>query len=232
MSKSPVVVPRSGAELIVSLCVDCALLGDACSPPHAALLVDTSATRAETRTRATVNRTWRIGSSVHPGVWTYVTSPASGCAYDESADSLRAQSSAPCTPVAFVQYSCRRVKHLRQAMTKTHTGGCHCGTVRFEVELTLDNLVRCNCSICSKAGWLLAFAPEAAFTQERGHDDLRDYQFGNKNIHHLFCTRCGVRSFGWGLDTDGNKMYSINARCLDDVDLSEVPTTDYDGKSL
>ena len=37
----------------------------------------------------------------------------------------------------------------------THTGGCHCGRVRFEVdapaELSIDE---CNCSMCSRTGYL------------------------------------------------------------------------------
>ena len=30
----------------------------------------------------------------------------------------------------------------------------------------------------------------------KGQEALSDYQFGRKNIHHLFCKHCGVKSFG------------------------------------
>lgn len=116
-------------------------------------------------------------------------------------------------------------------MTTVH-GGCHCGAVRFEVELELGPVMSCNCSICSKEGWLLAFVPEAAFTLQQGQDALRDYQFGKHHIHHQFCTTCGIRSFSWGAAEDGSKMVSINVRCLDGVDVASLPVQRYDGASL
>src|SRR3712207_8944762 len=42
---------------------------------------------------------------------------------------------------------------------KTYTGGCHCGAVKFEVSAAFDGAMTCNCSICSKAGYALAFVP-------------------------------------------------------------------------
>ncbi|MFC7540646.1 GFA family protein [Siccirubricoccus deserti] len=75
-----------------------------------------------------------------------------------------------------------------------HTGGCHCGRVRFAVTADLAQVIACNCSICTKRGLLLAFVPPARFTLEAGEDALTDYQFGRKTIHHLFCAGCGVES--------------------------------------
>ncbi len=116
--------------------------------------------------------------------------------------------------------------------SKTYQGGCHCGAVRFEVDLELGEVMACNCSICSKTAWLLAFAPGDAFRLTHGEDSLGDYQFANKHIHHQFCRVCGIRSFGWGLDADGNRMVSVNARCLEGVDLDDLQVQHYDGASL
>lgn len=116
-------------------------------------------------------------------------------------------------------------------MTKTYTGGCHCKKVRFEVELGLESVMSCNCSICSKRGWLLAFAPKAAFKLTQGEDELTDYQFNKHLIHHLFCTTCGTASFGNGSDGSGNESIAINVRCLDDVDIDSLTVTKYDGKN-
>ena len=113
-----------------------------------------------------------------------------------------------------------------------HSGGCHCGNVRFDVEMTIDTLMACNCSICSKRGYLLAFTPEKNFTLLSGADSLTDYQFGKKNIHHVFCKTCGVSAFGNGAMPDGTKMRAINARCLDGIDIAQIPVTPFDGKSL
>ena len=37
--------------------------------------------------------------------------------------------------------------------TKTHSGGCHCGKVRYEVETDLGTILSCNCSICASKGF-------------------------------------------------------------------------------
>ena len=117
---------------------------------------------------------------------------------------------------------------------KTYEGGCHCGKVRFRVQADLSKVYACNCSICSKMGWRLAFAPEASFTLLSGADALSDYQFHSKQIHHRFCSTCGVRSFGHGPGKDGQSMYSINVRCLDGVgvDADKLPTQHVDGARL
>lgn len=115
----------------------------------------------------------------------------------------------------------------------TYTGGCHCGKVRFEVKADLSgNIISCNCSICSKSGTLLAFAPAEQLKLLSGEDALADYQFNKKVIHHLFCSTCGVRSFGRGKGPDGKEMVAINVRCLDGVDPASLKITPFDGKNM
>lgn len=115
----------------------------------------------------------------------------------------------------------------------THHGGCHCGAVRFHVDLDLTQpAITCNCSICSRQGTLLSFVPTNQFTLDGGEANLTDYQFNKNIIHHLFCKTCGVKSFGRGIGPDGAAMVAINVRCLDDIDLAAVPTYSYDGKSM
>jgi hypothetical protein len=114
----------------------------------------------------------------------------------------------------------------------TYAGGCHCGAVRYRVKAKLDGAMRCNCSICSKTGTMLTFVPAAGFELLSGAAALTDYQFGKKRIHHLFCSRCGIRSFARGQGPDGAEMVAVNVRCLDGVDLDAVPVQRFDGRSL
>jgi hypothetical protein len=115
---------------------------------------------------------------------------------------------------------------------RTYTGGCHCGKVRYEAKTDLKQVITCNCSICTKRGLLLAFVEAERFKLRSGQDALTDYQFGRKNIHHLFCSSCGVESFARGTAPNGAEMVAINVRCLDEVDIGSLPLTPIDGKSL
>ena len=113
-----------------------------------------------------------------------------------------------------------------------YAGGCHCGGVRYEVETTLEPVMSCNCSICQKRGALLTFVPAGNFGLRAGGEDLRDYQFAKKTIHHLFCPRCGVGSFSRGKAPDGGEMVAVNVRCLDDIDIGKLTQQPFDGRSL
>lgn len=118
------------------------------------------------------------------------------------------------------------------AEAKTYTGGCHCGQVRYEVTVDLARVIECNCSICAKTGALLAFAPADRFRLLAGEESLTDYQFAAKRIHHLFCSRCGIRSFARGTGPDGAPMVAINVRCLEGVEPSQLTLTPFDGRAL
>src|SRR5436189_6090671 len=88
--------------------------------------------------------------------------------------------------------------------TTSYQGSCHCGAVRYEVTMAPpEKAYACNCSICLRAGWLLAFTPAGAFRLLAGESELADYQFGKRHAHHVFCRTCGVRSFSRGTDGSG-----------------------------
>jgi hypothetical protein len=118
------------------------------------------------------------------------------------------------------------------AGAKTYTGGCHCGEVRFEVTTDLGSVMTCNCSICQKRGVLWSFVPPASFALRAGAGALKDYQFGKKSIHHLFCAQCGVGAFSRGTNPKGGDMIAVNVRCLDEVDIAVLKPTPFDGRSL
>ena len=115
---------------------------------------------------------------------------------------------------------------------KTHTGGCQCGAVRFEVEAEIGSVIACNCSRCGKLGALLAFAPKSSFKLVQGEENLTEYQFNTHVIHHLFCKTCGIQPFAYGTDSNGVETTAINVRCIDDIDLENLNVQKFDGKSL
>ncbi|GEP57500.1 GFA family protein [Reyranella soli] len=102
-------------------------------------------------------------------------------------------------------------------MKKLYQGGCHCGAVRFECRLDPEEgTSRCNCSVCAKGRFWKAIARKEDFRILQGESDLSDYQFGSRNIHHLFCRQCGIKPFGRGhMDALGGTFYAVNVACLD-----------------
>lgn len=112
-----------------------------------------------------------------------------------------------------------------------YQGSCHCGDIAFEVEGDLQGLAECNCSICSKRGalWWFVKRDQVKFSTPENH--LSTYQFGKKKISHHFCANCGCAPLGTSL-YNGVAMAAINARCLDNVDLSALKIKHVDGRSL
>ena len=72
-------------------------------------------------------------------------------------------------------------------MPQTFEGGCHCGRVRFRVTADLDRVTECNCSICSKKGFLHLIVPPEQFELIQGKDDLTTYRFNTGTAQHTFC---------------------------------------------
>jgi hypothetical protein len=110
-------------------------------------------------------------------------------------------------------------------------GSCHCGKVAFDVELQIDSALSCNCSMCSRRGSLLAFAPRANLSLSTPESELATYTFNKHVIKHRFCKTCGILPFGEGTDPKGNATVAVNIRCLEDIDLDKIPLTKWDGRS-
>jgi len=114
--------------------------------------------------------------------------------------------------------------------TVRHAGGCHCGAVRFEVELEAAPVAYdCNCSICSKSGYLHLIVPAGAFRLLKGESALTSYRFGTGVAQHRFCRVCGIKSFY--VPRSNPDGYSVNLRCLDAGTVPGVTIEPFDGRN-
>jgi hypothetical protein len=110
------------------------------------------------------------------------------------------------------------------------TGGCHCGAVRFEVELTASPVVtECNCSICSKSGFLHLIVPAEKFRLLSGKECLTTYTFGTGVAKHHFCKVCGIKSFY--VPRSNPNGFSVNVNCLDDAEDLQYSIKPFDGQN-
>jgi hypothetical protein len=111
----------------------------------------------------------------------------------------------------------------------THTGGCHCGGIRFRVIVTEAKAIECNCSICRKKGFLHLIVPSENFTLLQGQELLTTYTFNTRTAHHIFCKICGIHSF-YHPRSHPNSI-DVNVRCLDGNVLSGFAIEYFDGEN-
>ena len=112
------------------------------------------------------------------------------------------------------------------------SGSCHCGKTRFEVEGEPVEAMECNCSHCSRKGFLLWFVPRDHLRAETPVDALSSYRFNRHVIEHRFCPTCGCAPFSLGTAPDGKETAVINIRCLETIDLAAVKRVPVDGRSF
>jgi hypothetical protein len=110
-----------------------------------------------------------------------------------------------------------------------HTGSCHCGTVKYELEGDITEVMECNCSHCSKKGLLLYFVDKDKFKLLSGAENLGTYNFNKKAINHYFCTTCGTQAHAEGVSFP---KACINVRCVDGIDLASIARKHYNGKDM
>jgi len=114
-------------------------------------------------------------------------------------------------------------------MERTWQGGCHCGAVRFEVTADISEVVDCNCSVCTKKGFLHLIVEPEKFRLLKGADALVTYRFNTGTARHTFCGTCGIHAF-YTPRSHPDKV-DVNARCLEGIDLAALKIVLFDGQN-
>jgi hypothetical protein len=107
-------------------------------------------------------------------------------------------------------------------------GSCHCGKIAFEVDGKPDQLMECNCSICARSGFLHWYVePEQVklLTEKRR---LATYIWRSATGGQHSCPTCGVAVIRTSARYP--PYVSVNARCLEDVDLARLKIRQFDGR--
>ena len=100
---------------------------------------------------------------------------------------------------------------------------CHCGRVEVEIKLQekgFEKLLRCNCSICKRKGYIMAPVSSENFKLIKGQELLTLYQYHTKVAKHYFCSRCGICTHT--NPRSNPKMYMINVACVEGVNPFEL----------
>jgi len=112
---------------------------------------------------------------------------------------------------------------------ETKIGNCHCGAIHFQVDLPngLEEIRRCNCSMCSRRGAVVASVKLEGLKILKGEDKLSLYQFNTMTAKHYFCSICGI--YTHHQRRSNPTQFGINIACLEGVDpfaFKDVPVGD------
>ena len=110
-----------------------------------------------------------------------------------------------------------------------HIATCHCGSVKLELTLPngLEQVRRCNCSMCRRRGAIVASVPLSGLKVVSGNDTLSLYQFNTHTARHYFCSVCGI--YTHHQRRSNPHQFGFNVACLEGVnpfELGEVLVVD------
>lgn len=108
-------------------------------------------------------------------------------------------------------------------MANNVTAQCHCGAVRFTVELTdgFNTIRRCNCSYCRMRGAVAVSAPLSGIKIIQGEALLTEYRFNTQAAAHYFCSVCGIYTFHQRRSNPN--QYGVNVACIEGVSPFDFP---------
>ncbi|KAF2423557.1 hypothetical protein EJ08DRAFT_652684 [Tothia fuscella] len=115
--------------------------------------------------------------------------------------------------------------------SQVYKGSCHCGANAYTCSVTppLDDpeskVINCNCSLCTRNGYLLVFVEDVKWTKG-SLEELTVYKWNTGKFPHYFCPSCGTSLAGQGPD-----KLAFNVRAFHDIDLKSLNLLPIDGKS-
>lgn len=108
---------------------------------------------------------------------------------------------------------------------------CHCGAVKFAVEVAPERVTDCNCSICRRLGALWGYyqRPQVRFAAENGPTDI--YMWRNRWPEFHRCRGCGCITH-WSAADPAQQRMGVNARLMPPEVLAAIPVFQFDGASM
>ena len=107
-------------------------------------------------------------------------------------------------------------------MSLTKILKCHCGEVEIQVNLEqeIDQLKRCNCSMCKRKGTMVTTINKDDLKIIKGEKKIKSYQFNTNVAKHHFCSECGIHTHN--LRRADQNTFGINVGCIDEIKPNEL----------
>lgn len=113
-----------------------------------------------------------------------------------------------------------------------HILTCHCGGVELSLNMPegLENLRRCNCSMCSRRNAVVASVVLDDLVVTKGQDILSTYSFNTHTAKHYFCSVCGI--YTHHQRRSNPHEYGVNISCIAGIEIENFQHIGYlDGRS-
>jgi hypothetical protein len=105
---------------------------------------------------------------------------------------------------------------------------CHCANIQLEIAAELGEVVDCNCSICVRSGFLHWYVAPEQVRLGKPSRLLSTYCWRSLTGGQHFCPTCGIAVLR--TSTQHPPHISINARCIEGVDMTALKIRQFDGK--
>ncbi len=111
---------------------------------------------------------------------------------------------------------------------------CHCGEIEIQINLKkeINELMRCNCSMCKRKGTMVATINKNYLKVLKGQDKIKTYQFNTNVAKHYFCSECGTHTHN--LRRSDPNTFGFNVGCIDEIEpdrLFKLKTFVNDGQN-
>ena len=111
---------------------------------------------------------------------------------------------------------------------------CHCGEIEIQINLKkeINELMRCNCSMCKRKGTMVATIDRKDLKVVKGQDKIKTYQFNTNVAKHHFCSECGTHTHN--LRRSDPNTFGFNVGCIDEINpdrLFKLKTFVNDGQN-
>ena len=105
---------------------------------------------------------------------------------------------------------------------------CHCGNIMLTVAGIPNSVTSCNGSVCYKLGTLwVYYSPEQVKIDAQ--QPSKTYCWGDQMIEFHHCPECGCCTHYASTEKSERPKIAINARMLDDHQLTELTVRNFDG---
>jgi hypothetical protein len=118
----------------------------------------------------------------------------------------------------------------RQAAGMAHRVSCHCGRIVLEVAAELGTVYACNCSICTRSGFLHWYVEPDQVQLLSPSQLLSTYVYRSIGGGQHFCPSCGNAVFR--TSTQYPPPLSVNARCIEGIDIAALDIQPLDGRAI